>query len=360
MIIILIKSIFYRLFYLLGFPQLLPINYTISVTNKCNSRCQTCFVYTVKQDEMSLAEYKKVFKSIGRAPYWVTISGGEPFLRKDLPEIILALDKFCKPRIINIPTNGILVPRILSMVKQICTALPKTQIIINLSIDGIEEEHDRIRNVKGNYQKVISTYKGLRKLKYPNLSVGIHTVISKMNIENFPQIAGKMLQLAPDSYITEIAEERGELANIGKDITPNALAYRSAIDFLLHRIKNRKFKGMNRITQAFRIEYYNLVKKILRDETQVIPCYAGIVSCQIAPNGDVWTCCTKALPIGNLRKNDFRFRNLWFSKEARQERREIRRKSCYCPLANVSYTNLIMNIPSLWRVFYRSFIKWSR
>ncbi|MBW6515126.1 MAG: radical SAM protein [Candidatus Cloacimonetes bacterium] len=358
MLILLIKLIIYRIYRILGFPRLLPINYTISVTNKCNSRCQTCFIYNVKSEQMNVSEYKKIFKKIGKAPYWVTISGGEPFLRKDLVDIVIALDKYCRPRIINIPTNGILTPRILYMVRQICKSLPRTQIIINLSIDGIDEEHDRIRNVKGNFNRVINTFKALKKLKYKNLIVGIHTVISKYNVENFPVIASYLMQLAPDSYITEIAEERHELANIGKDITPSALEYRAAIDFLLHRIKNNKFKGMSRITQSFRIEYYNLVKKILRDKKQVIPCYAGIASCHIAPNGDVWMCCTKAKPIGNLRKKDYNFSSIWFSKNAKIERKEIRQKRCYCPLANSSYTNLLLNIPSLWRVFIRSYIKW--
>ncbi len=358
MIVLLFKLFLYRLFYLTGFPKVLPINYTISVTNKCNSRCQTCFIYKTKTSQMSVNEYRNIFRKIGRAPYWVTISGGEPFLRKDLPEILIALDKYCRPKIINIPSNGILTSRIISMVNQICKTMPDTRIIVNLSIDGIAEEHDRIRNVRGNYKKVINTYKSLRKLEFDNLSVGIHTVISKLNVNNFPAIATTLLQLKPDSYITEVAENRGELANIGKDITPSALEYRSAIDFLLHRIKNEKFTGMNRITQAFRVEYYSLVKKILRDRKQVIPCYAGISSCQIAPNGDVWLCCTKAKSIGNLQENDYNFSSTWFSRQAKKERRMIRKKECWCPLANVSYTNLLMHLPSLWRVFYKSFIKW--
>lgn len=353
------KLILFRLFYLFRFPRVLPVNYTISVTNKCNSRCQTCLIYKSKNNSpLTLKEYRTLFQNIGKAPYWVTISGGEPFLRKDLPEIVIALDKYCRPKIINIPTNGILTQRILYMVRQICMSLPRTQIIVNLSIDGVEEEHNRLRNVKGNYEKVIATFRALKKLKFKNLIVGIHTVISKLNVNTFPVIASTMLQLAPDSYITEIAEERGELLNIGKDITPSPLEYRAAIDVLLHRIKNQKFKGMQRITQAFRIEYYNLVKKVLRDKKQVIPCYAGIASCQIAPNGDLWLCCTKARPVGNLRKKNFRFRSVWFSKAAAIERKAIRQRKCYCPLANTSYTNMLLNFPSLIRVFIRAFIKW--
>jgi hypothetical protein len=164
--------------------------------------------------------------------------------------------------------------------------------------------------------------------------------------------------LKPDSYITEIAEERIELDTMDADITPSLVAYRSAIDYLIHRIKNGKFKGMNKITQAFRIEYYNLVKKILRDKEQVIPCYSGIASVQISPEGDLWSCCIKAQSMGNLRQENYNFKKIWKNSKFNLERESIRNKECYCPLANASYTNMLMDFPTLLRVFYRSFIKW--
>ncbi len=360
MIILFVKILMYRLYRLIGFPRILPVNYTFSLINSCNSRCKTCNVYRKKTELMSPSDYLNIFRKIGKSPFWVTISGGEVFLRKDLVDIITSLYLHCKPKIINIPTNGLLNTKISHIVKKICENCPKSQIIVNLSIDGIEEEHDRIRNVQGNYNKVIATYKSLKRLKHDNLSVGIHTVISKFNIENFPKIADTLIELKPDSYITEIAEQRVELANLNEDITPEPLQYRAAIDFLIHRIKNSSYKGMSRITQAFRIEYYNLVKEILRDQKQVISCYSGIASCQIAPNGDVWFCCIKAKSIGNLKRNNFDFRKLWFSKQASELRKEIAQGKCHCPLANASYTNMLFNLKSLSRVFYRCYIKWEK
>lgn len=358
MIRLFLKLIIYKLQYYLKFPRALPVSYTFSITNRCNSRCKTCNVYKQSHEQMSSQEYAEIFKSIGKSPFWVTISGGEPFLRKDLPEIISLLYRHCHPNVINIPSNGILTQRIIQMVKQITQRCPDVQIVINLSIDGIGDQHDSIRNVPDNYEKVLATYRGLKRLKATNLIVGIHTVISRYNVEDFPAIADGLLALSPDSYITEIAEERKELDTIGLNITPTPLEYRSAIDFLLHRIRNRKFYGMNRITQAFRIEYYNLVKKVLRDKKQIIPCYAGIASCQISPNGDVWFCCVRAESVGNLRQNKYNFKKIWYSKAANIHRRSVRKKECYCPLANAAYTNMLLNFPTLIRVFIRSFIKW--
>jgi MoaA/NifB/PqqE/SkfB family radical SAM enzyme len=336
----------------------MPMNYTISALYTCNSRCKTCNIWKKKAENLTIDEYKVIFKKLGRSPYWITISGGEPFLRKDLVELCKIIYKYSKPKIINIPTNGILTSKIVEDVKAIVKDCPKTQIIINLSIDGIGKQHDEIRQVPGNYIKTIKTFKKLKELECKNLTVGIHTVISRFNVKEFSNIANELIQLGPDSYITEIAEERNELDTMNAKITPDIISYRSAIDYLIHRIKNGKFNGMNKITQAFRIEYYNLVKRILRDRKQIIPCYSGIASAQISPDGEVWICCIKAQSLGSLRENDYDFKKIWFNKKMKKERLSVKNKECYCPLANASYTNMLMDIPTLIRVFYRSFMKW--
>ena len=93
--------------YALGKPFALPMNFTISVSYRCNSRCKTCNVWQRPNDDFNLEEYDKTFASIGRDAYWFTFSGGEPTLRKDLPEMVEAAYRHCRPGIINIPTNGI-------------------------------------------------------------------------------------------------------------------------------------------------------------------------------------------------------------------------------------------------------------
>ncbi len=358
MIGLLIKTVGYWLMKNIGFPRLLPVNYTVSLLYTCNSRCSTCNIWKKKANDFSVEEYKKTFKSIGRAPYWITFSGGEPFLRNDIVEIVTSIYKISRPRIINIPTNGILTNSIVERVAAIAKGCPKAQVIINVSIDGIEAQHDEIRKVPGNYRKAIATFQKLKGLKLPNLAVGIHTVISELNVDGFSSIATELQRLKPDSYITEIAEERVELDTVGAKITPGLVAYKSAADFLIHSIKHARFKGMNKITQAFRIEYYAMVKKIMRDKVQVIPCYSGVASTQISPDGDLWTCCVKAKSLGNLRQNKYNFRKIWFNRDARLERRSIHKKECWCPLANAAYTNMLMDLPTLFRVFYRSYIKW--
>ncbi len=100
---------------------------------------------------------------------------------------------------------------------------------------------------------------------------------------------------------------------------------------------------LERIARAFRIKYYDMAKKILQEKRQVIPCYSGFASAQIAPDGDVWTCCIKAKPIGNLREVDYDFSRVWFSPKANAFRKRIKNNECFCPLANAAYTNMLHN-----------------
>jgi hypothetical protein len=137
------------------------------------------------------------------------------------------------------------------------------------------------------------------------------------------------------------------LGTIGSNITPEYEDYARAVDFLTHELTRNHYNRVGRITRAFRIEYYRMVKRVLKEHRQIIPCYSGFASAQIAPNGDVWMCCIRAESIGNLRDSGYDFRRVWFSEKAKELRQTIKSGKCYCPLANASYTNMLHNLRSL-------------
>ncbi|GAB4366621.1 MAG: PTO1314 family radical SAM protein [Calditrichia bacterium] len=341
----------FHAFRMLGTPSLLPVNITISLLYSCNSRCKTCNVYLKRVDNFTLEEYDKLFSSLGKAPFWFTFSGGEPFLRQDIARIIKSAYDHCEPGIINIPTNGSLYHRIPELAEEIVTGCPNSEVIINLSLDQVGEKHDEIRGFPKNYERAMKTYEGLRDLrKYPNFTVGIHTVISNFNVDEFENIYQELIRLEPDSYITEIAEERVELGTIGEGITPTHARYSKAIDFLRQEMKKNRQNGVAKIAQAFRYEYYQLVKDILLQQTQVIPCFAGFLSAQVSPDGDVWPCCIRGDSMGNLREYNYDFKKIWKSGQAARIRRSIKNKECHCPLANASYTNMLASPKTLVKV----------
>lgn len=336
----------------LNYPLILPSSLTLSVTYRCNSRCKTCNITQRTCRELTHEEWASVFRNYRSPLAWATFSGGEPFLRHDLAAIANSLYTRCKPSVINFPTNGILTDRIIETIREIATSCRQAHLVVNVSIDDLDERHDSIRGSAGSYKKACETIEALRACGLKNLSVGIHTVISRYNVDRIPEIYGRLKQLHPDSLIAEIAEQRVELQTIGCDISPEIGDYKKAAEFLLDKEQAAGMKGAGKLTRALRLQYHRLAMQTLHERRQVIPCYAGITSAQIAPDGDVWFCCIKADPVGNLRTAGYDFRKIWNSPKARSLRKSIKNRECFCPLANATYTNMLHHVPGVTKVMW--------
>ena len=337
----------------------MPVNFTIGLSYQCNSRCRTCCIWKSRNNSrLGLDEYEKIFANIGPSAHEVILTGGEPFLREEIVEVCQLAAKYLKPKIIIIPTNGLSPELIFSKARQILAQCPGIKLAVNLSIDDIGKKDDLIRGFSGAFDKAKQTFWSLRKIKDKNFSLKIHTVISKFNAGRIPEIHRYIAaQLKPDAHILEIAEERTELGNIGSDIAPGPENYFRAADFLIREIKNQRLSGLSRITQAFRLEYYNLVKKLLLEKREVIPCFAATASCQITPDGEVWACCIKSESMGNLKDNNYDFKKIWRSQKARDLREKIKQRKCFCPLANASYTNMLCHPPKLFKIILSSIFR---
>jgi MoaA/NifB/PqqE/SkfB family radical SAM enzyme len=348
---VLLRVPLFKLYRQFGWPRMLPLNLTLSPSPKCNSRCLTCNIWMKREDELTLDEWDKVLASLGQTPYWFTISGGEPLMYPHVVELAQLAYEHCRPGVINIPTNGIL-PTIPESVERIARSCPKSQVIINLSLDGIGEKHDIIRGVPGNFKKLEQRLDQLLCLRNQlnNLTIGIHSVVSVFSVGHLDEIIAYADRSGADQFITEIAEPRVELDTVGLPITPSAESYAEAIDRLITYVERKRFAGVARITEALRVEYYKLVKRILDEQDQVIACYAGWVSAHIYADGTVWPCCVRADDLGNLRHHNYDFKEIWFGEKIKEVRRSIALKECHCPLANASYTNMLHDIPTLAQV----------
>lgn len=360
---ILPKIIRYRLFRLgLASPGI-PLNFTFSVTNLCQSKCRTCSIWKLYRDnpdklknELAINEIEKIFKSLGHV-YVFNISGGEPFLRQDLPEIVKLACRYLTPAIIHIPTNAIAVNvverKILEILEIIKGMNQDIQLTVKPSLDHAGEKHDEIRGVKGNFKNVEDLFKRLRGMKkaYPNLHVELGTVISSWNVNDIDEISRFVMSMGPDSYRNEIAEKRSEMFNTDDPITPGAELYKKAINIFVRQIKEKKGKVsfFQRINNAFRLVYYRVAIKVMEKNEQVIPCYAGVSNAHMSAYGDIWPCCTLGyeMSMGNVRDYNYDFNLLWKSHEAQRTRKYIKGKNCCCPLANQTYSNILMHLPSL-------------
>ena len=355
----------YKLNRWFGRQKFAPMTLTYSVTAACQSRCKTCQIGamfcqdpTRAQKDLTLEEVEKIFRTM-QPVYFFNMSGGEPFMRDDLPEIVALACKYLKPRVIHTPTNAILPDKIIQNTEKTIKIVRKydrtVPVTVKPSIDGVGEKHDEIRGVKGNFKCLLKTIEGLKKLeeKYDNFHLELGTVISNFNIDDLDEIEDFVHSLGVESYRNEVAECRTEFFNLEDPITPPADVYQRLIKDFARKVEENigKKKKLARTTEAMRVVYYDLAGKILAERRQVIPCYAGVSNVHINYDGGVWPCCVLGYEqeMGNLRDCGYDFQRLWHSSKANEVRRYIKNKNCACPLANQAYSNELLHLPTLIR-----------
>ncbi|MCX6639783.1 MAG: radical SAM protein [bacterium] len=349
-----------------------PITLTFSVTSRCQSNCLTCQIGERSQKgrfkqnpDLTLAEIEKIFNSLGPV-YFFNVSGGEPFLRRDLPDVVDLAVRLLQPAIIHIPTNALAPEPIERHCRDILNRNRKKGLKIPLtvkpSIDGVGKLHDYIRGVPGNFLKLEETIVRLKMLEedFPEFHLELGTVISKYNIDHLDEIEDFVHSLGVQSYRNEIAEERAEFFNKGSGIAPSAEIYERVLQRFAQEIKNHlsEKRALTRVTETLRLKYYDLAVKILKQQRQVIPCYGGISNLHLNFDGELWPCCVLGYdhPLAHLREINYDVQAALAGSEARKVLKFIHGRGCYCPLANQWYSNVLLHPPSLWRVILNYFL----
>lgn len=298
--------------------------------------------------ELSISEISKISFSMGRFDR-LLISGGEPFLRGDLPEICEIFYLQNKISSIHLPTNGFYTEKISDSVYKILRKCPKSGLAISLSLDGLRETHDKIKGVRGSFEKTMETAKALSILKkeFANLNIYIITVVNKVNLNEILDLAEFVKNnltvdghgpspirgtpydktLSPPSY-----EEWGKLSK-------KLMQY--------HSYWNKKRAG-NRLKAFFadnKTRYlYKIYTRVLKGEKLPFRCQAGNAVGVLEPNGDV-KLCELTQGIGNVHSANFDFKAIWLSDKANEMRKKI--KACACTHACFLAPSIEMNPFSL-------------
>ena len=281
------------------------LNGTVIVTYRCNARCSMCNRYKAPskpEEEISIETIKKLPKM-----YFTNITGGEPFIRTDLKDIVRELYK--KSDRIVISTNGFFTDRIVDL----CKEFPN--IGIRISIEGLEQTNNEIRGLDDGYNKGYTTLKKLREMGMKDVGFGM-TVQDKNAPDLVPlyKISNEMgMEFATASLHNSFYFV--EAKNIIKDRPMVAKNFEDLINELL-RSKSPK-KWMRAYFNHGLINYIYGQKRLL-------PCDMSFDTFFIDPYGDVMPCNgTKDKEVmGNL--NNQSWDELWNSPEAEQVRAKVR------------------------------------
>lgn len=157
------------------------------VTGRCNAKCKMCFYaedMDKKEADLTFEEMRMISESAGEFNrLW--LSGGEPTLREDLPEIIEMFYKNNKIKDVNMPTNALKPDLVVEWVSRLRKSCPDMNLTVSVSADGFGDTHDIQRGVPGNFYKTVETLQKLsdhfRHDKRVLLNIG--TVITKYNID---------------------------------------------------------------------------------------------------------------------------------------------------------------------------------
>ncbi len=333
--------------YIFSPKNITPIYLTYFVTSRCNLKCQHCFYWDSLnniKNELSLEEIEKFSKTIGNL-FVLSLTGGEPFLRKDLHNIVEIFHKNVKPKIVSIITNGYFTKDCIEITKKILDSCKGISLIIQLSLDGVEEDHNLIRMKNDSFKKALETFHALKELKsiHKNLNLGIITTITNFNQYKLPELMIFVKNELDPDYLT-IPLTRGNPKNkLCKDV--DIEQYKKVI-----QIKNKLFKnGYNNFTlSSLKNANENIIEKIVYRTAKYnkfqTSCNAAYLNAVISPNGDVLGCEILNNKIGNIRDVNYDFRKLWFTKQREQLSSLIKKNKCFCTHeCNIS-VNTLFNI----------------
>ncbi|RKY18088.1 MAG: hypothetical protein DRQ55_14275 [Planctomycetota bacterium] len=338
-----------------------PLHLTLFVTGACNARCRHCFHWREVEAGLrgpTLEQVDRLARSAaGMGPLlWVSFGGGEPMLRRDLPELARSFGRHGL-RHLAIPTNGLVEGSQHDTVEATLQANPDTYLSVSVSFDGPPDVHDAIRQVEGGHARSMASVRAYRSQakRRPQLGVGI---ILTLSAENQHLMAAHLEQLVdelrPDNVTINLA--RGEAMD------------RSLLDVDIARYLE-VVATKQRLMREGRLPYFDFpmagvavardrlmyqhVARIARGQQQPhLPCTAGSLSAVIFEQGEVHPCEMLGQSLGNLNDVDWDLARLWCQPQADSLRRQIKHTRCSCTWECAQADNVLFN-PRSWPALAR-------
>ena len=281
------------------------LNGTVIVTYRCNARCTMCNRYKAPskpEEEISIETIKKLPKM-----YFTNITGGEPFIRQDLKEIVRELYK--KSDRIVISTNGFFTDRIIDL----CNEFPNVG--IRISIEGLEETNNSIRGLEDGFNKGYTTLQKLVEMKHPDVGFGM--TVQDANAKDLVALYQKANELNMEFATASLHNSFYfvEAKNIIKDRLMVAQEFENLVNELLKSNSPKKW---------FRAYFNHGLINYIFGQKRLLKCDMAFDTFFIDPYGDVMPCNgTKEKEVmGNL--NEQIWNELWNSEQAEKVRTKVR------------------------------------
>jgi MoaA/NifB/PqqE/SkfB family radical SAM enzyme len=312
------------------------LNGTVIVTYRCNALCNMCNRYKAPskpEEELSIDTVKKLPRM-----YFTNVTGGEPFIRQDLKDIVREIYK--KSDRIVISTNGFFTERIL----ELCEEFP--DVGIRISIEGLEQTNNAIRGLEDGFQKGYTTLKKLVERGMKDVGFG-------MTVQD-----SNAMDLVP---LYELSNELG--MEFATATLHNSFYFVETKNIIKDRIfVSEQFEGLinellksNSPKKWFRAYFNHGLVNYIYSQKRLLPCDMAFDTFFIDPYGDVMPCngTKEKAVMGNLNQNTWD--EVWSSEQAENIRRFVRGCGRNCWMIGSAAPAMEKYIwkPALWVVRHK-------
>jgi MoaA/NifB/PqqE/SkfB family radical SAM enzyme len=325
-------------------PQL-PYKVTFVATYKCNFRCEMCNIWQKKSvDEMTPEEVALFFE---RWPQfrWVHLTGGELFMRRDLDDLVAAIQKSCKSLfLLNFPTTGWFGDKTVQLVDR-TLARGVGRLMVTISLDGPKAIHEEMRGLPNSWDRAIDTFKRLRSIKRSNFQTVVGMTLLTKNADYVEATIDAIRKEIPDFKRTElhlnIGHESGHyFDNLGRSVAVDT----SRVARAIADHKNKNGNGLHPV-HFLENRYQSLVPAYYETGKSPLPCSALSTSCFIDAYWNLFACSIWDEKVGSLRENGFDLAALWNSERRKELRQNVAEENCpHCWTPCEAYPTVLANL----------------
>lgn len=278
----------------------LPTNAIIAVTLNCNSRCTMCNIWQNRiPHELKPREYLKLPRSLRD----INITGGEPFLRMDLPDIVRAMKSTAPGARMILNTNGFLPLVVGKQIPKILSIDPK--FAVRVSLDGWGRTHDEIRRIPHGFRLALQTLSILKTAGVKDL--GISFTMMKKNLKDMQKIFNFTRKEKIELSLTIVTNSPIFFGSEKEVFRPDR---HGELEKQLHQVIVRRFRSQK--PKEWLRGWFDL--QLLRyyvSHHRTLSCDAGRNFFYLDSIGNVFTCHMKNWLLGNIRKTPFQ--KIWES-----------------------------------------------
>jgi len=283
----------------------------IALTYRCNAKCHMCNIWkhqSKTQEETTAADIRKIPDGLAFA----NITGGEPFLRQDIEEIVRIV--LGKTKRLVISSNGYFTEKIVALARKY------PQIGIRVSIEGLPKANDELRGLKDGFDHGIRTLIELHELGLKDIGFGI--TVNDRNAKDLMELyhLAKWLGLEFATAATHNTYYFHKFDNGFKDSKAITTEFKRLVAELL---KSNKPKDW------FRAYFnYGLIN-FINGKGRLLPCEMGTDVFFMDPFGEIYPCNGMNWSMGNIKKQSFD--EIWNSPAAKKVRENVSKcdKGCW-------------------------------